>query len=122
MNRPTHKELSGKIRQARDFVASGHVAVLNDIACACDALDLGYDIESELQDVLRELLTETGPEQYGGSRPPMRSYEEEIAGLDLFPFVIQSRRFGCAVYLKFALAEDVFWLVSLHKDREQERK
>jgi hypothetical protein len=118
MNRPTHKELSGKIRQARDFVTSGHVVVLNDIACACDALDLGYDIESELQDV----LTETGPEQYGGSRPPMRSYEEEIAGLDLFPFVIQSRRFGCAVYLKFALAEDVFWLVSLHKDREQERK
>jgi hypothetical protein len=122
MNRPTHKELSGKIRQADEFVASGHIAILNDIACACDALDLGYDSESELQDVLRELLAEAGPEQYGGSRPPLRSYEQEIEGLDLVPFVIKSRRFGCAVYLKFALAEDVFWLVSLHKDRDPEKR
>ncbi len=92
-------------------------AILNDLVCVCDALELGYDFESELQDVLLEILGTIGSTQYAGARPPMKSYEEAIFGLDLFAFHVQSDRFGCLVYFKFALSDDVFWLVSLHKDR-----
>jgi hypothetical protein len=37
--------------------------------------------------------------------------------MELFAFVVESDRFKCRVYYKFALAEEFFWLVSLHQDR-----
>jgi hypothetical protein len=66
---------------------------------------------------LAGLLDETTPKHYTGARPPQRSYEQEIDGLELFAFVVDSKRFKCRVYLKFALTEGLFWLVSLHENR-----
>ena len=117
MIRPSHKELYGKIRQAKKTVAEGKVLIVEQEAVAADALELEYLIETELLDVLQELLEETNPVHYAGTRPPQRSYEREIEGLELFAFVVESLRFKCRVYFKFALAEGFFWLVSLHQDR-----
>ena len=58
---------------------------------------------------------------YAGSRPPQKSYKQDIEGLELFPFVIESHRFVCRVYFKFAIIEDSLWLVSLHQDRPMEK-
>ena len=117
MNRPTHKELIGKLREARQAVETGQIALLNELSLAIDAIELDYSIAAELNDVLAELLDNAAPANYTGSRPPQRSYEEDIQGLELFAFSLDSKRFKCRVYLKFALAGGVFWLVSLHQDR-----
>jgi hypothetical protein len=91
--------------------------LLEQNAIAQDAIDLEYDIGNELFDVLSELLNETSPNHYTGSRPPQRSYERKIEGLELFAFAVESSRFNCRVYYKFVLAEGNFWLLSLHQDR-----
>jgi len=117
MQRPSHKELYNKIREARKAVASESVLLLEQDAIAQDAIDLEYDIGDDLFDVLSELLDETSPKHYAGTRPPQRSYEREIEGLELFAFVVESSRFKCRIYYKFTLAEGAFWLLSLHQDR-----
>jgi len=117
MQRPSHKELYNKIREARKAVASESVLLIEQDAIAQDAIDLEYDIGDDLFDVLSELLDETSPKHYAGTRPPQRSYEREIEGLELFAFVVESSRFKCRIYYKFTLAEGAFWLLSLHQDR-----
>jgi hypothetical protein len=119
MQRPSHKELFKKIREAREAVAERRISILNQDVIACDALELGYLIEEELISVLSGLLDEISPENYAGKRPPERSYEKEIKELDLFAFKVESSRFRCRVYLKFALTGGDVWLVSLHQDRER---
>ena len=96
------------------------VFLLRQDVIAEDAIELDYDIGSELFEVLSELLEETTLHHYAGSRPPQRSYNDDIDGLELFPFIIESRRFGCRVYLKFTIREGSLWIVSLHKDRPKE--
>lgn len=117
MSRPSHKELYSKLRSAKEAVRDGKVALLNQPALVADAIELEYVVEAELIKVLSELLDETTPTNYTGRRPPARSYVEDIKGLELFAFTVESGRFRCRVYYKFALAEDMMWLVSLHQDR-----
>ena len=117
MKRPSHKELYGKLREARMAVAKELVTLLNQDIIAADAIELEYSIGTDLIPILQELLDYTTPGHYAGSRPPQKSYEREIEGLDLFPFVADCSRLKCRVYYKFALVEGRLWLVSLHQDR-----
>ena len=115
--RPSRKELNNKIREAGKAIADGRIEIVEAQVVAADALDLDYDIETELVRILLQIFKHISPEHYRGSRPPQRSYETEISGLDLFAFAVKVSRFHGVVYIKFALADDTFWLVSLHKDR-----
>jgi hypothetical protein len=117
MNRPSHKELQWKLREARAAVGSESVFLIDQEAMAEDAIELGYDIGTELLDVLADLLRAVSVDHYVGSRPPQKSYKDDIRGLELFPFTLESSRFECRIYFKFALAGSALWLVSLHKDR-----
>ena len=72
MKRPTHKELSNKLKQACTFVQKGQVNIINQTALAADALELDYSIEFELLEVLNKLLEKTGPSDYSGSRSPKK--------------------------------------------------
>lgn len=117
MQRPSNKELFGKLRDAKAAVLNGNVFLIDQDVIAEDATELGYDIGDELLAVLAELLEETSLTRYTGSYPPQRSYKEEIKGLELFPFVVDNRRFKCRIYFKFAITGGSFWLVSLHQDR-----
>jgi hypothetical protein len=119
MKRPSHKELSSKIRQAIQAVSEGRVNLINPEVIASDALELGYLIGEELIEILNELLSAIQPEHYTGKRPPQRSYEEEIQDLELFAFSLFSDRFDCEIYLKFTLYDDELWIVSLHKSRSK---
>lgn len=119
MTRPTHKELSNKLRGALTALHNGKVLLINQAALAVDALELKYSIEFELLEVLSELLESTNPDDYSGSRPPQRSYENEISGLDLFAFVVEVERFAGPVYYKFSIAQNTLWLVSLHKNMKE---
>lgn len=117
MQRPSNKELFGKLRDAKAAVLNGNVFLIDQDVIAEDATELGYDIGDELLAVLAELLEETSLMRYTGSYPPQRSYKEEIKGLELFPFVVDNRRFKCRIYFKFAITGGSLWLVSLHQDR-----
>jgi hypothetical protein len=117
MTRPTHKVLNNKLRQALSVLMNGQVFLLNQAALAVDALELEYRIETELKEVLHELLENATPGDYTGTRPPQRSYEQDISELDLFAFTVRIDRFSEPVYFKFSISENVLWLVSLHKNR-----
>lgn len=116
MPRPSTKELFGKLRGAKAAVWSGRVFLVGQGVIARDAMQLGYDIGNELLEVLGELLEETSAMHYAGARQPQRSYRNEIEGLELFPFVVDSLRFRRRVYFKFAISRGSLWLVSLHQD------
>ena len=123
MNRPSKKELFNKIRQAGRAIAEGRIEIIDAVAIASDAGELDYDVETELVDILQNVLSEVTPDHYKGTRPPQTSYKPQIDGLELFAFVVEPACFKCSVYIKFALTQDAFWLVSLHKDRpEKEEK
>ena len=117
MQRPSNKELFGKLRDAKAAVRNGNVFLLDQDVIAEDAIELGYDIGDELLDVLADFLERTSLNHYAGSHPPQKSYKGEIEGLELFPFVVESPRFKCRVYFKFSLNGGSLWLVSLHHDR-----
>lgn len=91
--------------------------MLNQLVLAADAIELDYSIELELEAVLFELLEAAAPGNYTGSRPPQRSYEQDVQGLELFAFTVGSQRFKCRIYFKFAMQDEMLWLVSLHQDR-----
>lgn len=117
MKRPSNKELFGKLRDAKAAVRDRDVFLIDQDVIAEDAMELGYNIGDELLDVLADLLERTSLNHYAGSHPPQKSYKGEIEGLGLFPFVVESPRFKCRVYFKFALSGGSLWLVSLHHDR-----
>jgi len=70
MQRPSNKELFGKLRDARAAVQHGHIFIIDQDVIAEDAIELDYDMGDELQQVLVELLDETTVHHYAGSRPP----------------------------------------------------
>lgn len=105
------------MRDAKAAVRDRDVFLIDQDVIAEDAMELGYNIGDELLDVLADLLERTSLNHYAGSHPPQKSYKGEIEGLELFPFVVESPRFKCRVYFKFALSGGSLWLVSLHHDR-----
>ena len=119
--RPSHKELSNKIRAAKELLETDSINILEPHVILADSLSLGYSFKLEFQAIIEQLLDAVSPADYAGSRPSQRSYETEIKGAELFAFVVQ-----CAlldnqnVYFKFALYQDVLVVVSLHEDQKQE--
>lgn len=121
IKRPSKKELFNKIREVKNAVSSNRIEIVDAVSLAADAIELAYDISTELKIVLKDLLHSISPDQYSGSRPPQKSYEAVIQNLELFAFVADSEFLEQKVYFKFALAGGSIWLVSLHKDRPFEK-
>jgi hypothetical protein len=114
MKRPSYREIDRKLKAAESAVKSGNVFLIKQEIIASDALELGYLIDEELHGILSELIEATSPKDYRGTRPPQRSYEKEIEGLDLFAFQVKSVILGREVYYKFAIMDGCLYLVSLH--------
>ena len=108
---------SGKLRSAGHAVRKKRIRLLNLLSLTADSVEPDYGTAADLDTVLAELLEETTPAHYTGSTPPQRSYEQDIQGLELFAFAVESSRFECRVCFKSALEEKILWLVSLHQDR-----
>ncbi|MBT8490067.1 MAG: hypothetical protein KJN62_03370 [Deltaproteobacteria bacterium] len=121
MKRPTHKELNNKIKQAKEAISKDRIYLLEPHVIVIDSLELGYEVE-KIKTVLSELLTDVTPQHYVGTYPPQKSYEEDILNYELFAFKIESKRFGCDVYVKYVLRDENVWLVSFHQDRDKEQK
>ncbi len=116
MNRPTHKELNGKLLQAKNAASKGLVFILDPIVIAADAINLGYLVD-KINEVILEILDELNPNHYAGTYPPQKSYEQDIQGSEIFAFRWISQRFGCDTYFKFALVQGRLWIISFHEHR-----
>lgn len=116
IGRPSHKEIFNKLKKSREVIGRGQILLIKETSIEADALELDY-LLAELPEVLLKLLDEVTPHDYIGARPPSHSYETQIKGADLFEFKFFSDLFNCDVYLKFTIKNEIFWLVSLHKDK-----
>ena len=118
MDRPSHKEINRRIKQAKEAVSESRISILNPVIVAADTLELGLNLQN-LSNILIDLLEEIKPNDYAGQYPPQRSYEDEIKDCELLAFRWLSKKLGCKVYLKFTLKGNKLWLVSLHEDRKE---
>jgi len=121
MGRPTHKEISRKLKEAKEAVSENRISILSPVSVAADTLELGLDF-GNISKTLIEILDEITPEHYVGLYPPQRSYEDKIRDCDLFAFRWLSKRLGCRTYLKFTIKDNRMWLVSLHEDRNGKKR
>ena len=119
--RPSTREMCKKIADALAALRSGKFTQVVTKHIYGDLADLELDSASDLPGLLIELLEEIqtiGPvECYRGGKPPQRSYEPELNGLELWPYSWQSERLGRAMYLKFAMKKEWYIYVDCHRDR-----
>jgi hypothetical protein len=121
MDRPSHKEINRKIKQAKEAVSENQFSILNPFIIAADALGLGVNLQN-ISYILIDLLEEITPNHYVGQYPPQRSYEHEIEGCELLAFHWLSKKLGCRIYLKFTIKGNRMWLVSFHEDRKEDER
>ena len=121
MNRPSHKEINRRIKQAKEAVSENQFSILNPVIIAADAIELGVDLQN-ISFILIDLLEEITPNHYAGQYPPQRSYEHDIEGYELLAFRWLSKTLGCRVYLKFTIKGTRIWLVSPHEDRKEDER
>jgi hypothetical protein len=119
--RPSHKELSNKLRKAKELLACDCIDILEPQVILADSFELGYSFQIEFKAIVEEILALAETNNYAGSRPPKRSYETQIKGAELFAFAVQLPLLdNKAINFKFALYQDVLVVVSLHEDKKQE--
>ncbi len=124
-NRPSHKELTGKLRQAREFLASpadGYIAA--DLTkLASNFYSLALFSKEDQDEALRAAFSEVTAQHYNGKRPPERAFECAVKDEEIFTFVWQSEFFRKKMYLKFCFHdttefEGENWCIfSLHEDQ-----
>lgn len=119
MSRPSHKEISNKIALAMTAVENGNISMLNMLSLVADADELGYLIEDDLDGLLMELLGKSSLDNYAGTRPPQKSYQQEVQGAELFAFVIEETSLNGPIYYKFSMVDDIMFLISLHQDKKE---
>ena len=129
LERPSSKELWGKIAEAKALIQKGKWApsVPAKLKADFDELEDGLGIETVLLEdqtaILTKAIEEIQAPDYAGSRPPMRSYEGASRNLDLFAFRWKSAHFGCEMYFKFCLGGADkgrrAWVLSIHPHRDE---
>ena len=117
MKRPSHKEITNKISQAKIAVENGNILYINQSSLVTDALELGYLFSTEIKEILINLLKKSNPENYAGLKPPQKSYEQKIYGSELYAFRVKCDILNEIIYFKFVLANNHIYIISLHKHR-----
>ncbi len=128
--RPAHQELSKKLRECVHCVKNGKwfPADPQKLKANFDELEDVFGIETALQEdqsgIMLAILGEITAEQYAGTRPPTRSYEQAIHGKALFAFSWTSSYFNNReMYFKFCLMgagnDQMVFICSIHPSRIQ---
>jgi hypothetical protein len=120
--RPSIRELTKRLEEAKKYLKSQHGVFANPskVVGELNALDIGDT--NEVWQLIRELLEEISPKDYRGSRPPQKSYEKAIAGLELLAFSWWSPKCAKQMYIKFVLKNERYHYVSLHQSRSTEQQ
>jgi hypothetical protein len=116
--RPSHKEISRKLKLAIERLEAGAVRFANPEKSMTELDRLEIDATAATAMVLKACQDEIRVENYVGARPPLKSYEAKIKDAELFAFAWESQTFwDSKMYLKFCHKGDFVFLVSLHKDK-----
>lgn len=117
-NRPSYRELEKKLKAAKSALINqnGSYANFNKVVGELNKLEI--ESEHQIWKLILELLEEITPKDYAGGKPPQKSYEKGIENQELYPFCWHSQKLGKKMYLKFALMDNRYYYVSLHKSKE----
>lgn len=117
MKRPTGRELTKKIKEAKEILRTRNGLFANPAKVVGELDQLGIIDAREVWVLIRELLEEIKPGDYAGGFPPAKSYEKAIENQELLAFAWFSERLGKQMYLKFVLMKGEYYYVSLHISR-----
>lgn len=116
-DRPSDGELDRKIKAAKTALESQSGLFANPSKAVGELNALDIEIPNQIWGLIRELLEEISPQDYAGTRPPQKSYEETIAGKELLAFCWHSKKLGQKMYIKFTLKDNRYYYLSLHKSK-----
>ena len=130
--RPTHKECSGKLRQAREALENGSYQTIDaDRHFTPDRDELGSasakDHWNKVHQFLGEIQANGGASCYVGSYPPYPCYHPPYVGVELFAFAWNSESAGCRMYLKFGIKlgkkskQPTYLYLNCHEDAPEKR-
>lgn len=120
--RPSDRELFKRINEAKEFLKNRCGLFANPSKVVGELGDLGIGDSIDVWQLIKELLEEISPKDYRGTRPPQKSYEKAIEGLELLAFCWWSPRFTKQMYIKFVLKNERYYYVSLHQSRSIEHE
>ncbi len=119
--RPGINELQGKLLQAKTALTEDRCHFgINVEKLVDDFIELNIDNAEEIWPLLKELLEEITPEYYAGPHPPMKSADTNL-NCELFIFVWNSKKMKKNMYLKFAIKDNYFYYISLHKSKKPDK-
>lgn len=120
--RPSNRELTKRLDEAKEVLKNRHGVFAIPSKAVGELNDLNIVDTNDVWPLIRELLEEISPKDYKGSRPPQKSYEKAINGLELLAFSWWSLKCAKKMYIKFVLKNERYYYVSLHESRSTEQK
>ena len=120
--RPSDRELTNRLKEAKEFLKNRPGVFANQVKAVGELNDLEIGDADTLWPLIRELLEEISAKDYRGTRPPQKSYEKAIAGLELLAFSWWSSKYTKQMYIKFVLKNERYYYVSLHESHFAEEK
>lgn len=120
--RPSDRELTKRLSEAKEFLKNRYGLFANPSKALGELSDLDIGDANDVWQLIRELLDEISPKDYRGTRPPQKSYEKAIIGLELLAFSWWSPKFDKQMYIKFVLKNERYYYISLHQSRSTEQK
>jgi hypothetical protein len=119
--RPSDRELTKRLSEAKEFLKNRHGLFANPSKAMGELNDLDIIDANDVWQLIRKLLEEISPKDYKGSRPPQKSYEKTILGVELLAFTWWSPRCAKQMYIKFVLKNERYYYVSLHPSRPESK-
>ncbi len=120
--RPSDRELTKRLNEAKEFLKNRYGVFANLSKAVGELNDLDIGDTNEVWQLIRGVLEEITPKDYKGARPPQKSYEKAIVGLELLAFSWWSSKCAKQMYIKFVLKNERYYYVSLHQSRSTEQK
>jgi hypothetical protein len=117
MKRPSHREISAKIKAAKEAIERGKFSPADFKKAAADLEKLDLWGKEEMRKTFFESLTEITPNDYEGQRPPAKSMEKKVFNEEMFAFCWDSKRFLKRMYLKFCMKQGHFYYISFHETK-----
>ena len=109
--RPSDRELTNRINEAKEYLKNRYGLFANPSKAVGELNDLGIGDTNDVWQLIRELLEEISPKDYKGLRPPQKSYEKAIVGLELLAFSWWSPKYAKQMYIKFVLKNGRYYYV-----------
>ncbi|MBI2742599.1 MAG: hypothetical protein HYX48_01615 [Chlamydiales bacterium] len=120
--RPSDRELIKRLNEAKEYLKNRSGLFANQSKAVGELNDLDIGDANDVWQLIRGLLEEISPKDYRGSRPPQKSYEKTVAGLELLAFSWWSPKCAKQMYIKFVLKNERYYYVSLHQSRSTQQK